>query len=159
MKHLVFTSKFFQTFRKNQYFIRYPSTMPPKKKKRRECFPTHYTRPVLPWYQHQPMILKENCRQISIRNINTSVESISRSVLSDSLWSHRPPGSCLHGIFQARILQWVAISFSRGYYQLRNRTEVSCIAGRLFTIWTTREVQKYSINTQVLNKILANQIQ
>ena len=68
--------------------------MPPKKEKRRECFPTHYTRPVLPWYQHQPTILKENCRQISLRNINTrSVESISLSVLSVIPWTTRllPP--------------------------------------------------------------------
>ena len=141
MKHLVFTSKFCQTFRKNQDFTRYPSSMPPKKQKRSEYFPTHYTRPMLPWYQHQPtiMILKENCRQISLRNINTtSVESVTRSVLSDSLWSRGLPGSSVHGIFQARILEWVAIS--RGSSQRRNQTRVSCIAGRLFTIWTNREV-------------------
>ena len=39
----------------------------------------------------------------------------SRSVMSDSLWSHGLPGSSIHRIFQARILEWVAISFSRGY--------------------------------------------
>ena len=47
-------------------------------------------------------------------------------------------GSSAHGIFQA-ILEWVAISFSRGSSQLRNRTWVSHTAGRLFTIWATRE--------------------
>jgi len=40
------------------------------------------------------------------------------------------PGSFVHGILQARILEWVAISFSRGSFQPRNQTQVSCIAGR-----------------------------
>ena len=44
----------------------------------------------------------------------------------------RLPGSSIHGIFQARILEWVAISFSRGSSQPRDRTEVSCIVGRRF---------------------------
>ena len=48
-----------------------------------------------------------------------------------------PPGSSVHGIFQAGILEWVAIPFSRGSSQPRDRTRVSCIAGRFFTIWTT----------------------
>ena len=46
-----------------------------------------------------------------------------------------------HGIFQARVLEWVAISFYRGSSQPRDRTQVSCIAGRCFTIWATRETQ------------------
>ena len=50
-----------------------------------------------------------------------------------------PPGSSVHGILQARILQWVAISFSRGSSQLRDQAQVSCIACRLFTVWSTRE--------------------
>ena len=45
------------------------------------------------------------------------------------------PGSSVHGLLQARILEWVAISFSRGSFQPRNRTWVSCIAGRFFTNW------------------------
>ena len=45
-----------------------------------------------------------------------------------------PPGSSVHGISQGRVLEWVAISFSRGSSQPRDRTQVSCIAGRLFTI-------------------------
>ena len=53
------------------------------------------------------------------------------------------PGSSTHGIFQARILECVVISFSRGFSQPRDWTRVSCIAGRRFTIWATREV--YSI--------------
>ena len=46
---------------------------------------------------------------------------------------YSPPGSYIHGIFQARILEWVAISFSRGSSQPRDRNHVSCIAGRFFT--------------------------
>ena len=50
-----------------------------------------------------------------------------------------PPGSSVHEIFQAKILEWVAISFSRGSSQLRDRTRVFCIAGRFFTDWAIRE--------------------
>ena len=51
------------------------------------------------------------------------------------------PGSSVHGIFQARILEWVAISFSRGSSQPRDGTQVSSIAGRRFTVRATREVE------------------
>ena len=47
------------------------------------------------------------------------------------------PGSSVHGIFQARVLEWVAISFSRGSSQPRDRTQVSYIVGRRFTVWAT----------------------
>ena len=50
-----------------------------------------------------------------------------------------PPGSSVHGILQARILEWVAIPFSRGSSWPRDQTPVSYIAGRFFTIWATRE--------------------
>ena len=60
--------------------------------------------------------------------------SESRSVVSDSL---RPHG--LYGIFQARILEWVDFPFSRESSQPRDRTQVSCIAGRFFTSWATRK--------------------
>ena len=52
----------------------------------------------------------------------------------------KPSGSSAHGILQARILEWVAISFSRGPSQPRDRTSVSYTAGRFFTIWATREI-------------------
>ena len=45
----------------------------------------------------------------------------------------RLPGSSIHGISQARILEWVAISFSRGSSQPRDQTPVSCIADGFFT--------------------------
>ena len=63
------------------------------------------------------------------------------SVMSDSATSwtvaHQAP---VHEIFQARILEWVAIAFSRGSSQPRDGTRVSCIASRRFTVWATREV-------------------
>ena len=43
-------------------------------------------------------------------------------------------GSSVHGIFQARILAWISISFSRASFQPQDQTRVSCIAGRVFTI-------------------------
>ena len=49
------------------------------------------------------------------------------------------PGSSVHGILQARVLEWVAISFSRRSSRPRDWTQVSCIAGRCFTVWATRE--------------------
>ena len=64
--------------------------------------------------------------------------------LSDPMDSSLP-GSSVHGIFQARILEWAAISFSRGSSQPRDRTWVSCIADRRFTVWATREAQSLSI--------------
>ena len=45
-----------------------------------------------------------------------------------------PPGSSVHGILQARILEWVAISFSRGSSQPRDGTQISRIAGRCFNL-------------------------
>ena len=44
-----------------------------------------------------------------------------------------PPGPCVHGILQARILEWVALSFSRESSRPRDQTHVSCIAGGFFT--------------------------
>ena len=63
----------------------------------------------------------------------------SRSVVFDSL---RPNGT-VHGILQARILEWAAVPFSRGSSQPRDGTQVSSIVGRFFTSWVTREVQEY----------------
>ena len=50
------------------------------------------------------------------------------------------PGPSVHGIFQAIVLEWIAISFSRGSSQPRARTQVSRIVDRRFTVWATREV-------------------
>ena len=54
-----------------------------------------------------------------------------------------PPGSSIHGIFQVRVLEWVAFPFSRGSSWLRDQTQVSQIACRLFTSWATRKAQMH----------------
>ena len=56
---------------------------------------------------------------------------------------YSPQGSSVHGILQARILEWAAISFSRGSFQSRDQTRVSHTAGRFFTVWATREVNLF----------------
>ena len=59
----------------------------------------------------------------------------SHSVVSDSLQPHGlyPTSSSVHGISEARILEWVAISFSRASSRPRGQTHISCLAGRFFT--------------------------
>ena len=61
------------------------------------------------------------------------------------------PGSSVHGIFQAIVLEWIAISFSRGSSQPRDRTRVSHIVDRRFTVWATREVSLTYINMYYQN--------
>ena len=62
-------------------------------------------------------------------------------ILCDSM-DCSPPGSSLHGILQARVLEWVAISFSKGSSWPRDRTPVSHIPGRRFNLWATREAHE-----------------
>ena len=57
------------------------------------------------------------------------------------------PGSFIHGVFQARVLEWVAISFSRESSQPRIWTRVSCIAGRFFTDWAMKEAHSLCLST------------
>ena len=65
------------------------------------------------------------------------------------LWKWKCPTLCdcmdytVHGILQARILDWVAVPFSRGSCWPMDRTQVSHIAGELFTSWATREAHLY----------------
>ena len=68
----------------------------------------------------------------------------SHSVVSDSLQPHglEPTSSSVHGILQARVLEWIAIPFSRGSSLPRDWTQVSCIAGKRFTTWAIREDQE-----------------
>ena len=60
---------------------------------------------------------------------------------------YSPPDFSVHGILQARILEWVAFPFSRGSSQPRDGTQVSHIAGRFFTSWATREAQEYWVGS------------
>ena len=68
---------------------------------------------------------------------------LSRIQLFVTPWTVAHQARLSLGLLQARILEWVAILFSRGTSQPRNRTGVSCIAGRFFTGWATREVHPY----------------
>ena len=76
-------------------------------------------------------------------NVGNSSGSVSHSVVSDSLWPHKlsPTSSSAHGILQARILDWLAISFSKGSSWCRDWSPVSCFAGRFFTAWAIRKSQ------------------
>ena len=65
------------------------------------------------------------------------------------------PGSSVHGIFQAIVLEWIAISFSRGSSQPRDRTQVSRIVDRRFTVGATREVQKIMGCCKMFNNLLS----
>ena len=53
------------------------------------------------------------------------------------------PGSSVHGILQARILQWVALPFSRGFSQPRDQTQVSCICRRILYHLSQQGKPKY----------------
>ena len=65
-----------------------------------------------------------------------------------------PPDSSVHGILQPRILEWVAIPFSRGSSQPRDQTHVSCFPGRFFTIWACREALILILFSVILNIVL-----
>ena len=67
---------------------------------------------------------------------------------------HSLPGYSVHGFFQARILVWVAISFSQEYSQSQDWTCVPRIAGRFFTIWTTRKTLFFMCYSPQLLKTL-----
>ena len=70
------------------------------------------------------------------------------------LLDHKPPGSSVHGIFQARILGWVAISSSRGSSQLRDQTWVSCIVRWVLYYWTTKEAHISTLKKPCHGKLL-----
>ena len=77
---------------------------------------------------------------------------VSHSVVSESLrphglWPARLPAL---GILQARTLEWVAISFSRGSFWPRDWTQVSCITGRFFTIYVLLNSYQGSYSLQLL---------
>ena len=69
------------------------------------------------------------------------------SAVPNTLWLYGPPGSSVLGISKARVLEWVAISFSRGSSWPRDPTHVSyvsCIAGKVFTHWAFGEALQES---------------
>ena len=76
-------------------------------------------------------VITITCRNAHVRLLHEVTQSC--PILCDSM-DCGPPGFSIHGVFQARILAWVAISFSRGSSPPRDRTQVSCIEGRRFTV-------------------------
>ena len=83
-------------------------------------------------------------------------ESVGRSVMHVQLFATSwticsLPGSSVHGILQARILEWVVIPFSRGPSPPRDQTWVSCIAGRFFLYCLKFRWSSLSIQRQVQN--------
>ena len=62
------------------------------------------------------------------------------------------PGSSARGILQARILEWVTIPFSGGFSWPRDQTRVSCIAGRFFIVWATREAPMSKLRVGEINR-------
>ena len=62
------------------------------------------------------------------------------SLTFETSWTGASPDSSVHGILQARILEWVAISFSRGSSQPRDGPCISCISRQILYHWTTRDI-------------------
>ena len=91
----------------------------------------------------------EGCNEVQ----KTTCLCVSHSVISNSLrpMDSSPPGSSVHGIFQARILEWVAIPFSRGSSPPSDQTYISWAAGRFLTIWATWKALQKRIGCHNLN--------
>ena len=87
-----------------------------------------------PWFWLQPFYQQSQLRLAPLRNVTgpSLNESLSRMTLCN------PMDYSVHGILQARILEWVAVPFSRRSSQSRDQTQVSHIAGIFFTSWATR---------------------
>ena len=85
------------------------------------------------------------CESWTIKKVETV------KVAQSCLTLCNPMDYTVHGVLQARILEWVAIPFSRGSSQSRDRTQLSCIAGGFFTSWATREVWLSTKELMLLN--------
>ena len=84
-----------------------------------------------PWWLFKNQLTLSCCYRLVSQSCPTLCDPISCS----------PAASSVHGIFQAWILEWVAISFSRESSWCRDWTQVSRITGRYFIVWATREAQ------------------
>jgi len=96
-------------------------------------------------YESKTMSMFERKQKKSLKSLLSNLNRVNNKVLvlwwCPTLWDPMdclPPGSSVHEILQARILEWVAIPFSRGSYQPRSQSQVSCISGRFCTIWTMK---------------------
>ena len=97
--------------------------------------------PALQVYSLPSELLGEALRQAIHRTYRYVIQNGQRPLLQLLLWlpalcsykDYRPPSSSAHGIFPAKILEWVTISFSRGSSWPRDWKCISCLAGRFFT--------------------------
>ena len=87
-------------------------------------------------------VTREALNKSSLNFLMLGLVTESCLTLCDSM-DCRPPGSSVHGALQARILEWVTMPSSRGSSQPKDWTQVSCITGRFFTIWATRELSSH----------------
>ena len=80
-------------------------------------------------------------------NDSTEVNLLNCVQLFAIPWTCSLPGSSIHGFFQATVLEWVAISFSRESYRPGDQTQASRTAGRRFTLWPTSEATELKVKT------------
>ena len=99
----------------------------------------------MPWRKKSGCDLQNRQQQkrISVQDLQPWCVSVCKFlqsclILCDPM-EFSPPASSVHGISQARLLQWVAMLSSRGSSQPKDQTQVSGIAGKSFTVWATRE--------------------
>ena len=103
-----------------------------------------------------------HCRQTLYQlNYQGSLNALQRKVLVSQSWPtfSNPmdcslPGSSVHRILKARILDRIAISFSKESSQSRDWTWITCIASRFFTVWATREILRYQHFTSRVKVIM-----
>ena len=97
----------------------------------------------LPWKSHGQRSLAGYSQSTGSQRVGQNFSNLAAVAAADC----SPPGSSVHGILQARILEWVAFPFSRGSSRPRDQTQVSHTAGRCFTIWATRKAQFSSVQS------------
>ena len=104
------------------------------------------------WLRHQPrchfITPSKLCWVPSVmefllckQNDKRQVLLVSRVRLCDPM-DYSRPGSSVHGMLQARILEWLAIPFSRGSSWPRDWAPGACIAGRFYTVWATEKLER-----------------
>ena len=103
-------------------------------------------------YKGSDQLKKKNllwCLVFKFQECPRKVSEVKVAQLCPTIFN--PMDYIVHGILQGRILEWIAIPFSKGSSQLRDWTQVSCIAGRFFNIWATREGKNYNKISKQLN--------
>ena len=95
---------------------------------------------VMKCHRHNWAVLKGRCLSVCVSLCVCVCVCVLVAQLCPTLCDptdYSPPGFSVHGILQARVLEWITIPFSIGTSKCRGRTLVSCITGRFFTVWAT----------------------